>query len=292
MNTCALRRSLLAAMLAVPLLVPSQAPAAESRDTLTRVRDTRTLVLGHRESSRPFSFLGPDRQPAGYSVDLCARIAAGLRERLGLTDLAVKWVQVSPQDRLSRVASGAVDIECGSTTITLSRQEQADFTLMTFVDGGSLLSTDAARIDRVSDLDGKRVAIIAGTTTEAALREAARKVNVTPRYVMVRDHAEGVAALDAGTADAYASDRVLLIGLGRTARDSAKLNVAREYFSYEPYGLVVRRGDPAFRLAVNRELARLYRSGEIVGILRKWFGDMGDPGALLQAMIILQAIPE
>lgn len=291
------RRRLVRALALVPALlllalVPGGARAAEAPDTLEKIRTSRTIVLGHREASRPFSFLGADGGPVGYSVDLCARIAAGLRARLGLADLAVKWARVGPQDRMTLVANGTVDLECGSTTITLSRHEQVDFTLMTFVDGGSLLSTDASRVARVSDLDGKRVAVIPGTTTEGALQEAARKVNVTPRLVKVRDHGEGVAALDGGAADAYASDRVLLIGLGRTAKDPSKLNLSGEYFSYEPYGLMVRRGDAAFRLAVNRELARLYRSGEVVGLLRKWFGDLGEPGSLLQAMFILNGLPE
>lgn len=281
-----------AAALALLALAPGDALAAEPSGTLKKIRETRAIVLGHRDSSRPFSFVGPDGQPAGYSVDLCTRVAAGLRGQLGLSDLAVKWRRVSPQDRLTVVADGTVDLECGSTTITLSRQEQVDFSLMTFVDGGGLLSTDGSGINRVSDLHGKRVAIIPGTTTEGALLEAARKVNVTPRLVKVQDHADGLAALDSGAADTYASDRVLLVGLGRTAKDPSKLNLSREHFSYEPYGLVLRRGDAAFRLAVNRELAKLYRTGEVVPLLRKWFGDMGEPGSLLQAMFMLHSLPE
>ena len=285
-------RSLPAAVLALVALAPAGALAQELTGTLKKVKETRAIVLGHRDAARPFSFVGADGKPAGYAVDLCARVVAGLRGRLGLPDLAVTWKLVGSQDRLALVANGSVDLECGSTTMTLSRREQVDFSLMTFLDGGGLLSTDASGVGRVSDLDGKRVAIIAGTTTEAALLEAARKLNVTPRLVKVRDHGDGLAALESGTADAYASDRTLLVGLGRTAKDPSKLNVSREQFSYEPYALVLRRGDAPFRLAVDRELAAIYRTGEVAGLIRKWFSAIGEPSGVLQAMFVLQGLPE
>lgn len=268
------------------------AVAAEAQGTLERIKKTRTITIGHRDSSRPFSFLGDDGKPVGYSVDLCVRIATGVQQELGLPDLAIKWVKVTPENRLAMVANGTVDIECGSTTTTLSRQEQVDFTNMTFVDGGSFLATEASGINVVSDLNGKRVAVIPGTTTEKALTEAVAKAAVTPQIIKVPDHAQGLAALERGQADAYASDRVLLIGLGRTLRDTSKINVSTEYFSYEPYALMVRRGDSSFRLAANRTLARLYRSGEILRIYEKWFGDMGHPSTLLLAMYLLHSVPE
>lgn len=268
------------------------AVAAEVQGTLEKIKATRTITIGHRDSSRPFSFLGDDGKPAGYSVDLCVRIATGVQQELGLPDLAIKWVKVTPENRLAMVANGTVDIECGSTTTTLSRQEQVDFTNMTFVDGGSFLATEASGINVVSDLNGKRVAVIPGTTTEKALTEAVAKAAVTPQIIKVPDHAQGLAALERGQADAYASDRVLLIGLGRTLRDTSKINVSTEYFSYEPYALMVRRGDSSFRLAANRTLARLYRSGEILRIYEKWFGDMGHPSTLLLAMYLLHSVPE
>jgi glutamate/aspartate transport system substrate-binding protein len=289
MNRVALAISM---ALTVLTMLAGSALAAELTGTLKKVRDTRTLTLGYREASRPFSFVGDDGKPAGYSVDLCVRIAAAVQKQLGLPNLALKWVKVVPQDRITMVANGTIDIECGSTTNTLGRQEHVDFTSMTFVDGGSFLVTDASGIDRVADLDGKRVALIPGTTTEKALAEATRMAGVTPQLVHVRDHGEGVAALDSGGADAYASDRVLLIGLGRTSKAPSKLSMAREYFSYEPYALMVRRGDAAFRLVANRELSRLYRTREVVEIYEKWFGDMGRPGTLLLAVYILHGLPE
>jgi ABC-type amino acid transport substrate-binding protein len=277
---------LLISVLALP------AAAAEPDGTLKKIKTSGTIALGYRESSRPFSFVGDDGSPAGYSVDLCTKIAAAIGKGLGLASLKTKWVKTTVEDRLQLVARGAVDIECGSTTAALSRQEQVDFSLMTFIDGGSLLATDASRIRGISTLGGQRVAVIPGSTTDAALRDALRKRGVTATIVPVADHAAGVAALDGGTADAYASDRVILIGIGRTSKSPEKLSLVEEYFSYEPYALALPRNDAAFRLAVNRVLAGLYRSGDVVPVFEKWFGSMSTAGPLIGAMYLINALPE
>ncbi len=279
-------------LLATTLLLAGPASGAELEGTLKKIKSTNTITLGYREASRPFSFVGDDGKPAGYSVDLCTRVAAAIGKQLGLPNLQLKWVKVTVENRIQAVAKGTVDLECGSTTASLSRQEQVDFSLMTFIDGGSLLVTDASRIRGVSTLGGQRVAIIPGTTTEKSLADALKKRAVTATMVPVKDHDAGVAALDNGTADAYASDRVLLIGIGRTSKNPEKLSLVEEFFSYEPYGLMLRRGDAAFRLAVNRALAELYRSGDIVPIFEKWFGSMSTAGPLIGAMYLINGLPE
>ena len=273
-------------------LLAGPALAAEPEGTLKKIKRTNTITLGYRESSRPFSFVGDDGKPTGYSVDLCTRVASSIGTELALPKLQVKWVKVTVENRMQAVANGTIDLECGSTTASLSRQEQVDFSNLTFVDGGSLLVTDSSGILGVTTLGGKRVAIIPGTTTEKSLAAALKKHTVTATMVPVKDHAAGVAALDGGAADAYASDRVILIGIGRTSKDPAKLSLVEEYFSYEPYGLMLRRGDPAFRLSVNRSLASLYRSSDVVPIFEKWFGSMTTAGRLIGAMYLLNAIPE
>jgi len=272
--------------LALPVL------AAEPTGTLKRIKDRKTIVLGHRESSPPFSFVNDEGKPAGYSVDLCVRIAEAVQKDLALPNLAVKWVKLTPENRLKAVADGAVDLECGSTTATLSRQQQVDFTITTFLDGGSLLAMGASGIESVKDLAGKRVGIVAGTTTESALAAALRQYVISPQMVVVKDHAEGLAALENGTVDAYASDRVILVGLGRRSKDVAKLSLSTQLFSYEPYGLALRRGDADFRLAANRALSRLFRSEDIARIYDKWFGDIGKPSLALMLMYGITAIPE
>jgi ABC-type amino acid transport substrate-binding protein len=273
-------------------LLAAPARGAEPDGTLKKIKSSSTITLGYRESSRPFSFSADDGKPAGYSVDLCTRIADSIGKELGLSKLQLKWVKTTVENRIQLVATGSIDLECGSTTASLSRQVQVDFSLLTFIDGGSLLVTDASRIRGISTLGGQRVAVIPGTTTETALAEALRKRAVTATVIPVKDHAAGVAALDAGTADAYASDRVILIGIGRTSRTPEKLSLVEEYFSYEPYGLMLRRNDAAFRLSVNRALAALYRSGDVVPIFEKWFGSMSTAGPLIGAMYLINALPE
>jgi glutamate/aspartate transport system substrate-binding protein len=276
----------------VAILLTTPVYGQYQQSTLDKIKTTKTISLGYRESSFPFSYIGEDKRPTGYSVDLCTRVAAGIQQQLSLGDLAIKWVVVTPENRLAMVANGTVDLECGSTTNTLSRQEQVDFSFMTFVDGGSLLVGSNAHIDRLSDIAGKRIAVVPGTTTEKVMAEALRKANLTAQMIKVKEHADGIAALENGTADAYASDRVILIGLAMTSKDPTKWAIADQYFSYEPYGLILRRGDPDFRLAVNRVLARLYRSGEIIPVYERWFGSFERTSNLLQAMYLLHSLPE
>jgi glutamate/aspartate transport system substrate-binding protein len=276
----------------VAVLLTIPAAGQHPQSTLDKIKATKTISLGYRESSFPFSYVGEDKKPTGYSVDLCTRIAAGVQQQLGLADLTIKWVVVTPENRLAMVANGTVDLECGSTTNTLSRQEQVDFSSMTFVDGGSLLVSSTANVNRLSDIAGKRIAVVPGTTTEKVMAEALQKAKLTVQMISVKEHAEGIAALENGKADAYASDRVILIGLAMTSKDPTKWAIADQYFSYEPYGLMLRRGDPDFRLAVNRVLARLYRSGEIVAIYERWFGSFERTSNLLQAMYLLHSLPE
>ncbi len=279
-------------LLMLAMLLPSDALGKEFQGTLKKIKDTNTIAIGYREASRPFSFVGDDGKPVGYSIDLCLRIVAGVQQQLGLRDLPIKWVPVTPENRISFVVKGTIDIECGSTTNSLSRQEQVDFSHMIFVDGGSLLVKADSGIRGVSDLGGKRVAVIPGTTTEKALAASLQKRYVNAQVIKVKEHGDGLAALEKGEADAYASDEILLVGLALTAKDPTKLKLGEHYFSYEPYGLMVRRGDADFRLAVNRVLSHLYRSEQIFEIFGKWFGSLGKPGALLQAMYILNGLPE
>jgi len=276
------------------LLLAGPVSAADLDGTLKKIKSSNTITIGYREDARPFAFVGDDGKPAGYSVDMCTRVAAAIAKELGLFNLQTKWVKVTPENRIASVVNGTVDLECGSTTASLSRQEQVDFSLMTFIDGGSFLVTDASGIKGISTLGGKKVGVVPGTTTERALNMAVSKLapSARPTIVSVKNHAEGVAALDAKTIDAYASDRTLLIGMGRTSKDPAKLSLVEEYFSYEPHGFMLKRGDAAFRLSVNRALAAMYRSGEVAPIFEKYFGSMTTAGQMIVAMYFMNGLPE
>ncbi len=289
------RRIVRTALLAVVLATLSTSGLARGQElegTLRKIKAAGSLTIGYRESSPPFSFLGQDKRPIGYSIDLCLHVAGAVQKQLGLTDLKLSWVAVTPESRIPAVVQGTVDIECGSTTASLSRQEQVDFSLGTFADGGGLLTTQAANLKGLGDLAGKRIAVAPGTTTEKALAEFLKTEFITVQLVKVKDHAEGLAALEAGRADAYASDRGILVGLALTSGDPKRFALANLAFSYEPYGLMLRRNDAAFRLTVNRALADLYRSGRIGSVYDKWFGAFGKPSAALQMMYRLNAVPE
>jgi glutamate/aspartate transport system substrate-binding protein len=277
---------------ALALLLPGVAPAQELTGTLKKIKDSGTIAIGYREQSVPFSFRGPDGKPAGYSVDLCQRIAAGIQQQLKLSKLDVKWVAVTPETRIQAVVNGTVDLECGSTTNSLSRQEQVDFSHMIFVDGASVLVKQSEKMASFQDLSGKKIAVIPSTTTDAAMKNALQKAFVTAQIVPVKDHREGLTMLENGSVDAYASDRTILIGLGLTAKDPSQFAIAEQYFSYEPYGFMLKRGDAPFRLAVNRVLSSLYRSREVMQVYGRWFGKLGEPSGLLLAMYALHALPE
>jgi ABC-type amino acid transport substrate-binding protein len=267
--------------------------AAPPTATLDRIKATKTILLGYRDSSVPFSFVDRNQAPAGYSVDLCQRVVEELRRDLKLPDLQAKWVPVTVENRQSAVIGGTVDLECGSTTNTLSRQEQVDFSLTTFITGASLVALSGSNVG--TDLASVRIAIIPGTTTEAIIKDAmARSAAGASRtqLLAVKDHAEGLAAVANGTADVYATDRAILIGLILAAPDPRRFALLDRYFSYEPYALMMRRGDPDFRLAVNRALARLYRTGQVLDIYGKWFGAWGPPSAVTLALYAIEGLPD
>ena len=273
------------------LLMAGSAAAQEIRPTLDKIKDSGAIVLGYRETSRPFSFLS-ENKPAGYSVDLCLEVAAALRQSQKLPELKVTWAVVTPGDRITKLVKGLIDLECGSTTITFGRMEQVAFSHMTFVDGGGLLVTTASGINSVQDLAGKRVGMIPNTTTDKALSSALTAAGIKVTLIAVSEHNEGLRGLVEGKFDAYASDRLLLAGLLTNSPDASKLKVSSELFSYEPYALMMRRGDNAFQASVNRTLSSLYRSGGIIKIYEKWFGPYASAGPLVKALYLLHSWPD
>ena len=281
------------ASVACALAVTLAALSPVRADTMEKIKTTGAITIGYREASPPFSFNGEAGRPAGYSVDLCNRIAAAAKAELGLSELAVHYVPVTPETRIDRLVSGEIDIECGSTTRTLARQARVDFTLLTYVTGTELLVRVGSGIDGLDGLEGKTVALLPGTTTETLIRSALAKRTVSAVIKPVRDHDEGVAAVEAGTADAYASDEAILIGLARKARDPGQLRLTGALYSLELYALMIRQNDAAFRQLADGTLARIYRSGDINDVYQRWFADWtAPPSRLLVALFLLQSIPE
>ena len=268
------------------------AGASADPGTLERIGKSGVIRLGYLESAAPFSHAASGKLPSGYSIDLCSRVADDLRAELKMPGLRTEWVKVTLQDRLQAVRDGRIDLECGTTTWTLSRQRDVDFSLMTFVDGGSLLVKLDAGLTRMAEFSGKRIAVVPGTTTAGALSRELKRLGIEASVVPVADERKAMAMLSADDIDAYASDRLVLLGLALDSQGRQAFRLIDEDFSIEPYALALRRGDHDFRLAVNRSLARLYRSGDILKIYDAWLGNLGRPGLLLSSMYVLQAIPE
>jgi len=269
----------------------AQSAVAQS-PTLNRIKATGTITFGYRDNAVPFSYKDRDGRIKGYSVELCTRVAGAIQKELAMTELKIEWLPVEASNRLDYVISGKVDAVCGTTTMTLGRMQKVDFSLPIYVDGGSVLVRAGSKLTRLTDLSGKRVAVIKGTTTEEELARGLDSKGTRATLVQVENAAEGMGMLVKGTVDGYAADRVVLAYLKlRSANPDAYAFVAGD-FSYEPFGLPMRRDDPDFRLAVNRALAGIYRSGDIDGIFQRWLGALGIPGPLLHAMFYLSAIPE
>jgi len=268
---------------------------AMAQGTLERIVERGEFRIGYNPDSRPLSFV-ENGEPAGYSVDICRRIAIAVRSHLDRRDLKVTYVPVSLAERFDAIANGDIDIECGSTTMTLGRMERVDFTLMTFVTGATLLSRGDARVANVEDLAGGRVAVIADTTTETALRAQLSENRINARVVAVDDSADGLRQLMDGDVDAYASDQVVLIGDALKILDEnprANFSFADELFSYEPYALMIQRNDADFRLVANRAIAQILRSGQYAQLFQKWIGSVGiEPSPMLLAIYQAQSLSE
>mgnify|MGYP003960657801 CR=1 FL=1 len=254
------------------------AGAADFTGALKKIKETGTIVVGHRESSVPFAYIGPDQKPIGYSIDLCMKIVDAVKKELGLDKLAVKLVPVTPQTRIPLIANRNIQLECGSTTNNLTRQKQVDYAYTTFITGTKILTKKSSGIKEVEDLAGKAIALAQGTTNERAIKNAIKDLKIANVKVLnVKDHAEGFLALQTDRVDAYSTDDILLYGLISKAKKPADYEVVGRFLSFDPYAIMVGRDDSAFRLVANRTLADLFRSGEIEKIYSKWFDPMNVP---------------
>jgi glutamate/aspartate transport system substrate-binding protein len=259
--------------------------------TLKKIRDSKTITIAHRTDALPFSFV-EGNQPAGYTVELCKRIVSSIEQQLKMQPLAVKWVAATSQNRLELVQKRQVDMECGSTTATLSRMESVDFSSPVFVDTTGLLARKAAAAKSLSELAGKKIAVVAGTTNEKALANAMKRQLVSATVVPVKNRDEGIAQLEKGSVDAFAGDKVLLLGLAKKVKDVTAYTLLDDNLGFEPYAIALPYGDAGMRLAVNKALAQIYKSDAIVEIFRKAFGADVEPTGPLLVMYGLGAFPE
>mgnify|MGYP001184983033 FL=1 len=292
-------RKSLAAVAAVALLA-TPAIAQELTGTLKKIKDTGTITIGHRETSIPFSYLDEKQQPIGYSMDICAAIVEEVKKELGVAQLAVKYNPVTPQTRIPLMANGTIDLECGSTTNTLTRQKQVGFGPTTYITGTKLLVKKSSKIKSYKDLRNKTVVVTQGTTNERIIKALSDKENLNIKFLNAKDHGESFLTVESGRAVAFSMDDILLYGLIAKAKAPKDYEVVGDFLSYDPYGQMYRKGDEDFGVVIRRAIARLMSSGDLAKLYDKWFiqklpsGEtMGVPmSPLLKAAIQLQALPE
>ena len=269
----------------------SMAGAAAAESTLGQIKSSKTIRLGYRENAIPFSFVGDYRLPRGYSIDLCKIVAEDIAKQLKLEKLETEWIPVTAQSRFDALKSGKIDLECGNSSQTLSRRAEFDFSVMTFVDGASLLVRKGETPTTSDHLAGQRIVVVSGTTTEQTLEGLGASAKLSATLIKVPDHDAALKALTDKKASAYAADRTVLIATVLASGRGKEFELSNEQFTYEPYGLMMRR-DSEFRLAVDRSLARLYRTGEIGPVFQRWFEPLGSPGDLLKVMFLLNGLPD
>ena len=285
-------KNLLFGLLVAATMVAGNATAQTVPNTLGKIKAAKAINVAFSGDSLPFSFVGPNNEPAGYSIDICKRVIAQIGRAVGEPNLKVNWLVGSVSDRLQMITTGRADLECANTTQTLARLASVDFSNLIFVDGGGFLVKSDSPVNKVADMGGKKIAVLAGTTTETRLNDTLKRRLVNATVIPIRNANEGVAMLESGSIDAYAGDKIKLIGLAAQAKEPAKLAMLAEDLSIEPYALTLPRNDSALRLEVNKALTQVYMGGGIETIFAQWLGKLGRPSGLLAAMYLLNSIPD
>ena len=267
--------------------------AAAQAATLDTVRHDKVLKVAYRSDVPPFSSASKGESPTGFSIDLCRMVADRLGKQLGLPSLDVKFVPVDANDRLDAIVNGRADIECGTTTVTLARLEQVDFSVLFYITGASLMTRAGSPIESITELGGRKVAVTQGTTTERVVTAALKDRGIAADVVRVADNNAALEQLLAGKVDAMAGDQATLLGLGMTSGRHKELALTGELLSNESLAFPLPRNDADFRLAVDRALSDIYLSGDVGRAWTKWFGSYGvKPTSLLLQLYRLNSFPE
>jgi glutamate/aspartate transport system substrate-binding protein len=245
--------------------------AEELTGTLKKIKDTGTITLGVRDSSIPFSYLDDKQSYQGYSIDLCMKIVSAVQKQLGLTSLKVVMNPVTSATRIPLMANGTIDLECGSTTNNIDRQKQVAFAPTTFVSASRLLSKKSSNIKSMEDMKGKPIVSTAGTSSLKQTTILNGEKNLGMNVMSAKDHSESFLMVETGRAVAFVMDDVLLASLAASSKAPQDYVISKEALSVEPYGIMLRRDDPAFKKTVDSAIINVFKSGEINKIYNKWF---------------------
>ncbi|TMH81175.1 MAG: amino acid ABC transporter substrate-binding protein [Betaproteobacteria bacterium] len=246
-------------------------PAAAQEGTLKKIKDSGSITIGHRDASIPFSYYDDRQQPVGYAVDLCLRIVDAVKSELKMPRIDVKYQLVTSANRIPLMANGTIDLECGSTTNNLARQEQVWFTITHFVTANRWIAKKSANIRSLPDLKGKTIVSTAGTTNIKQITEINGAQNLGMNIISANGHPEAFQMVETGRAVAFVMDDILLYSLAAQSRTPADYAISSEALSVEPYGIMLRKDDVAFKKVVNAAMTNLYKSGQINPIYEKWF---------------------
>ena len=254
------------------ILFGTTAQAQELSGTLAKIKKNGTITLGVRDGSIPFSYIDDKQQYQGYSIDLCMRVVAALQKRLGLSELKVVMNPVTSANRIPLMANGTIDLECGSTTNNLERQQQVAFAPTMFVIANRLMVKNSSNIKSLADMKGKTLVATAGTSTLKQMTILNREKDLGMNIIVAKDHPEAFLMLETGRAVAEANDDILLASQRANAKKPDDYTITAEALSVEPYGIMLRKDDPAFKKAVDEAIIALYKSGDAVQRLyQKWF---------------------
>ena len=264
-------RTISAWMLAATIAAVSAPAVSQQSGTLKKIAEKKTITLGVRDGADPFSYLDAKQQYIGYSVDLCTKIVDAVKTQVKLPDLAVTMTRVTPQMRMQMLMSGDIDMECGVSTNTLERQKSVAFTVTTLFTGTLLIVKPSSLIRNYKDLKGKTVVVTTGTTNEHAIKEYNLAESLGMRFMQVREHRDALAAVEKGTAVAFPMDDVLLYTMRANAANPPEYVVVGDFLTDEPYAIMLRKDDPAFKKLADDALIALFKSGEINKIYARWF---------------------
>jgi glutamate/aspartate transport system substrate-binding protein len=249
----------------------------------------KVIRIAYRTDARPFSFANEAKEPLGYTVDICKGVVESIAEKYHLTDLKIEWIPVTVETRFSAITAGKADMECGSSTVTLGRMEQVDFSNLIFVESTGVLVKRASNIHSFSEMAGKRIAVIYGTTNERAIANGISRLKLNATLVSVESPDAGISLLEAGNVDGFAHDKLLLAGA--QFKKPEALALLPDDLSIEQYAITLPQGDWALRLAVNTGLARIFRSGRGIEVFNRWFFG-GQPSVLLDAVYALGSLAD
>ena len=259
--------ALLSALAGLALAVP----AAAQEGTLKKIKDSGSITIGHRDASIPFSYYDDKQKPVGYSLDICRRIVDAVKKELKMKKVDIKYQLVTSANRIPLMANGTIDLECGSTTNNLERQKLVWFTITHFVTANRWVAKKSANLQKLADLKGKTIVSTAGTTNIKQITEINAAQNLGMNIISANGHPEAFQMVETGRAVAFVMDDILLAGLAAQSRSPNDYEISADALSVEPYGIMVRKDDKAFKAVVDRAMTNVYKSGQINAIYEKWF---------------------